>query len=187
VYKGVRDGDLGSFLNNSNEELLDRISNLEELLRKHTGAVIPTRQEGGNVTNSIPSPPVDQGQTSQLSPESFMSESSSNRPLDSDYSWSRSQGVLTSSPSGNVRYELRSSQWISVLANTHLSVTTPSLDDENDDPGLASGFPFSAAGPASIDELLSLLPPMQQCDYLKNQYFTVFSPVINPPSLGYLF
>jgi hypothetical protein len=186
VYRGARDGDLAAIGNSSNEELLERIGNLEELLRKHTGAVIPVRQEGGDVTSSIPSPPVEQVHTSQLSPESFITDSSSNRTFVSDHPWSRSQGVLTSTPSGDVRYELRSSQWTSVLANTHLSISTPSLDDQ-DESGIASGFPFSSDGPVSVDDLLSLLPPMQQCDYLKNQYFTVFSPVISTSSLSYTY
>lgn len=62
-----------------------------------------------------------------------------------------------------------------MLANT--GITAPLLDDRKDDH--ESGFPFSSSAAPSFDDLLVLLPPMQQCDILKRQYFEVFSPVGN--------
>lgn len=172
VYKGTRDGDTLNPTASPNEVLLNRISNLEQLLRKHTGAEIPGR---GPDYSMMPSPPVEMGQTSQLSPESFISETS-HQTYSSDYQSPLSGGVLTSTSSGNVRYEPRSSQWTSVLSNTNLSIDTPSLD-EQEDSNINFGFPFTDSSVPTTDELLYLLPPMQQCDYLKNQYFAVFSPV----------
>jgi hypothetical protein len=169
IYRNTRESDFNSASNPSNEELLNRISNLEELLRKHTGAVISGRDSQDFMT-SIPSPPVDHGHPPQLSPESFISEGSSRRTCALESQFSRNQGILTSTSSGDVRYEPQSSQWTSVLANTNLSIETPSLDDQEES-GLTWGFPFMTSEVSSIEELLSLLPPMQQCDYLKNQYF----------------
>jgi len=172
VYKNVREGDSQVPAPSSNDELLNRISNLEQLLRKHTGADIPGRLGG---YSAMPSPPTETGRDSQFSPESSLSESL-HQPYSSDYQSPLSGGVLTSSSSGNVRYEPRPSQWTSILANTNLSIETPSLDDQ-EDTILDCGFPFTGAPASSSDELLALLPPTQQCDYLKNQYFAVFSPV----------
>jgi hypothetical protein len=177
VYKGSRDSEplMSGGTLNGNEELLSRISNLEKLLQKHTGTDIPNGDGHHGVTSSMLSPPTDFGQNSHLSPESLTSESSSH-PYPSDYSSSQRIGVLTSTVNGNVRYEPKSSQWTSVLANTNLSLNTPSMEDP-DETGSTFGFPFTTSAVSSIDTLLALLPPMQQCDYLKDRYFTVFSPV----------
>jgi hypothetical protein len=172
VYKSARDGDSSNLSSSSNDELLNRISILEHLLEKHTGAHIPGRNENHSM---IPSPPMRMGQTSQLSPESLISEST-NQSYPTDYQTLVSGGVLTSTSSGNVRYEPRSSQWTSVLANTNLSIETPSLEDQENST-IICGFPFTDTTVPSTDELLSLLPPIQQCDCLKNRYFAVFSPV----------
>lgn len=172
VYKGTNDGDISSSTASSNEDLLNRISNLEQLLRKHTGAEIPGAEPDYSM---MPSPPVEVGEPSQLSPASFISEHSQ-QTYRSEYESPLGGGVLTSTPSGNVRYEPRSSQWTAVLANTNLSIETPSLEDQ-EDPNHTLGFPFTDSPALTTDELLSLLPPVQQCAYLKNQYFTVFSPV----------
>lgn len=173
VYKGSRETDAALPQSSSNEELLNRINNLEQLLKQHTN--VSLRPINGQINNSIPSP-LDSCQTSQLSPESLVSEPSSQAALLSDQATSARHGVLTSTAQGDVRYEPRTSQWTSVLANTNLSIATPSLDDP-DDSGMSSGFPFDSSPVSSIDEILSILPPIQQCDYLKNQYFSVFSPV----------
>jgi len=174
VYKGSRDEAIPLALNPSNKELLDRISNLESLLRKHTGPQISAAQ--AESTSPMLSPPME-AQPFHLSPVSFTPESHSHASFPSARVGSRGVGVLTASPNGNVRYEPRSSQWTSVLANTGISIVTPSLEDQ-DDLGISSGFPFVSSSISSMDELLSILPPIQQCDYLKNIYFTVFSPVI---------
>jgi hypothetical protein len=176
VYKGTRDEPLRPLPVPPNEELLNRINHLETLLLKHTGAQVPT--PNARMTSPMISPPTKSTQMFHPSPESFISDNSSPRTLISERSTSRGMGVgvLTTSPNGNVRYEPKSSQWSSVLANTALSIATPSLDDQ-DDSSLVTGFPFTSAPISSVDELISMLPPMQQCDYLKDRYFAVFSPV----------
>jgi hypothetical protein len=178
VYKGSRDSEpsMSGGTSNGNDELLSRISNLEKLLRKYTGTDIPN---GDGVASSMLPPPTEFGQNSHLSPQSVVSESSSH-PYSSNHLSSQRVGVLTSTINGNVRYEPKPSQWTSVLANTNLSLNTPLMED-SDETGSTFGFPFTTSAVSSIDTLLALLPPMQQCDYLKDQYFTVFSPVSNPP------
>ena len=176
VYKGSREDSSTASHAAGNEELLNRICNLENLLRQQTGAQIP--RVNGGLETSIPSPPTDSVQSFRLSPESSTSENQTYLS-DSPGLSSHGVGVLTSTPNGNVRYEPRSSQWASVLANTSLSTRTPSLEVEDNARDLY-GFPFTTSAIPTIDDLLSLLPPMQQCDYLKNTYFTVFSPVSIP-------
>ncbi|KAE8446429.1 hypothetical protein EG329_012034 [Mollisiaceae sp. DMI_Dod_QoI] len=114
----------------------------------------------------------------QPSPESFTTELSSHQTHSPDRPSPREVGVLSSSSNGDTRYEPRSSQWTSVLANTNLSIATPSLEDQEDS-GASFGFPFNASPVASMEELLSILPPTQQCEVLKNRYFTVFSPLFH--------
>ncbi|KAG4437053.1 hypothetical protein IFR05_007467 [Cadophora sp. M221] len=172
VYKGSRETDAPRPQSSSNEELLNRVNNLEQLLKNHTDV-----SNNKQINNSIPSP-LESVQSSQLSPESLVSEPSSQSAAFSDQPTPAKYGVLTSTAEGDVRYEPRTSQWTSVLANTSLSIATPSLDDP-DDSGMSFGFPFKASSVSSIDEILSILPPMQQCDYLKNQYFSVFSPLFH--------
>lgn len=157
----------------SNDELLERISNLENLLRKQASAQIPD-VVAGNVTPILS--PMETRHTFQPSPSSLTSVSSSHLTCSSNSPHSREVGVLTSSINGDVRYEPQSSQWTSVLANTNLSIATPSFEDQEDS-GTLFGFPFHASPVSSMEELLSILPPTQQCDKLKDRYFTVFSPV----------
>jgi len=158
----------------SNQGLIDRISTLESLLIKQIGAQIPTTQLKS--TSTILSPPTEHIQPLQQSPCMSTPENSSQASYGSISHNNRDVGVLVSLPDGNIRYEPRSSQWSSVLAHTGLVNETPSLECQ-DEEDVSSGFPFFSSSIASMDELLSLLPPMQQCDYLKNIYFKVFSPV----------
>ncbi|CZR54060.1 related to transcriptional activator Mut3p [Phialocephala subalpina] len=179
-YKGstLRDG--ASHTNSpSNIELLNRISNLEKLLSQQAGAQIPSASGSMSPISSDPMETRQNfyGQTSQLSPESFASEPSSHHLFSSARPSPRGVGVLNSGPNGT-QYEPRSSQWTSVLANTSLSMATPSMADQ-EDPAASFGFPFTASPVASMEELLSILPPTQQCDILKNRYFAVFSPLFH--------
>ncbi|KAF8848898.1 hypothetical protein BDZ45DRAFT_254302 [Acephala macrosclerotiorum] len=156
----------------SNTELLNRIRNLEKLLSQQTGAQIPN---ASGRMSPAPSQPTEtrqdvHGQTGQLSPVSFTSGDFSQQTFSPDRPSSRGVGVLNSAPNGNTRYEPRSAQWTSVLANTSLSIATPSLDDQEES-AVSFGFPFTTSPVASMEELLSILPPTQQCDMLKNRYF----------------
>ena len=178
VYKGSRSLMTPNAAVGPNTELLTRISNLENLLWKHTGAQISNPVGNGQTTSPMMSPPVEANQPFQPSSvsSSFESESPSQISYSSEPVSARGKGVLRTSPNGNVRYDAQSSQWTSVLANTALSNLAPSLDDQEDS-GYAFGFPFTSSAVSSVDDLLALLPPIQQCDYLKNTYFSVFSPV----------
>lgn len=176
VYKAPRDSSPLIQDYNSNSELLDRISNLENLLRKHTSAVAKPLPGGAEkFTGQIRSPPIEPGPLFQPSPESLISESASTQ-ISNESTSSRGVGALSTCQNGNVRYQPHSSQWRSILANTHFSIGTPSLED-SDESRLEIGFPFTTAASPSEEELLSILPPAQHCDYLKERYFTVFSPV----------
>ena len=180
VYKKTREDGLVNVTSGANEDLLNRISNLETLLRKHTGAQILDSAGDGRLANPMLSPPMDFSAPVEQSPVSGLCQSES--PSTTSYTSGQTAvprvGVLTTCPNGNVRYEMPSSQWTSVLANTGLSGMTPKLDDY-EDLGVVSGFPFTSSPPPTMDELLALLPPTQQCDYLKDTYFVVFSPVSN--------
>ena len=172
LYKGPHGSEASAPASSSNEALLERIKNLERLLQSHTG---PDNVVSNATNNQGPSPSLEMAELSQLSPESLISEGSTMNPTFSGH------GSLITNPNGNVRYEPRSSQWDSVLANTNLSIATPSLED-HDESSHGFGFPFCSTISSTTEELLEILPPMQQCDYLKNQYFTVFSPVSLPLS-----
>lgn len=167
VYKGSREEFSQSSSSGSHGDLLNRIRNLESLLINQASA---SRDE--RTPNSLISPPLE---ISQLSPESLISESLSPQNFSTESQSSHSAGLLTISSGGNTQYEPRSSQWNSVLANTKFSVSQPILDDQDD--STTFGFPFTTGPVPSHDELLSHLPPGQQCDYLKDKYFEVFSPV----------
>lgn len=183
---GTHDGIPSSFSNGTNEELLNRISNLENLLRKHTGAHIPNPAGDGQLTSPMLSPPLDYTppvETSNLSGP-LSSQSPSQISYSSEPVSTRGLGVLTTSPNGDVRYETRSSQWSSVLANTGLSNMTPDIHDPEGS-GITDGFPFTSSSAPSVDELLALLPPMQQTEYLKETYFNVFSPVGYLPQIKF--
>lgn len=168
VYLGSRESPASS---NSNDELLRRINNLEALLRKQTSA-----GHENNSPTSLLSPPLDETERGlHQSPQSLASEdlitqvsSPANQPT-------RSTGTLVTSLDGNIRYEPSLSGWNSVLANTTLSATQRLLTSEDD--VVDRGFPFTSEPVPSYDDLLSLLPPVQQCNYLKDKYFAVFSPV----------
>jgi hypothetical protein len=160
VYKGSREDFIPAGLNAPNQELLDRISNLEALLKTHTATGRENsiaRNEGIN-TGPMLSPPMEPVQSFHLSPGSFTSESSSHPSYPSERAGADRVRVLASSPNGNVRYEPRSSQWTAVLANTGLSIATPCLEDQ-DDSIYSSGFLFISSSIASMDEQLSILPP----------------------------
>ena len=173
VYKGSREESPLQISNSTHQQLVDRIGNLERLLKHHTGSEIPI---ANGESSSILSPLIESYQHLQSLPNSFTSEL--NLETSNPTEHTDRLGVLTSTGNGNVRYEPRASQWTSVLTNTGLSVDTPLLDDGNDT-DLSSGFPFTSSSVPSKDELLSILPPIQHCDYLKDSYFKVFSPVCN--------
>ena len=160
----------------SNEELLNRISNLEALLVRQSSSQAFEMGYGDRCSSNLISTPRESRQMGQLSPASIISDNSSPSTVALPERPSYGIGALKTTGDGNVRYEPNLSQWTSVLANTSLSTSTTSIVDA--DAGvLTNGFPFSCGPVPSLDDLLAILPPSQQCDYLKDMYFSVFSPV----------
>lgn len=156
-----------------NGMLLTRISNLENVLRQHTQVIGERDLMGG----SMLSPPTEEASQSYgLSPDSFTGVAQmSYTPASLS---PQHVGSLITSTSGNTRYEPRMSQWTAVLANTGMDLAAPSLEEAPDSPReVECGFPFTLGPVPSTEELIALLPPIQHCDYLKNTYFKVFSPV----------
>ena len=162
------------------QELLDRIINLEESLKIHrenearqpsapysTSSIDLFQQTIDSHAPSVPQ------QNFVLTPESATSSTVS---LDEIPSSSR-KGVLVTSRLGYVKYERRSSQWASVLANTNMSEEVLSLGEteSSEDVGYEN-FPFGG-NQSTRDQIFVILPPIQQCSQLKNTFFEVFSPV----------
>jgi hypothetical protein len=147
----------------SNEELLARVTNLENLLQRNTQQLL--------FANDIPDPA-----SHLLSPYSDSSKPT-NRSYPTTHRAPRCLGTLTTSASGYVKYEPRSSQWTSILANTGILPGVPSLSDPDDSCEGNGCFPFAGASSPTMEELLATLPPMQHCTQLKDLYFKVFSPV----------
>lgn len=163
--------------NTSNEELLNRISNLETLLAKQSSSQA-FEMGSGNYNSNMISPPSESGQIDRLSPASVISDiSSPSTAAVQEHPVSYGIGALRTTGDGNVRYEPNSSQWTSILANTSLSISTPSIIDIDVGSLTTNSFPFSHGPVVPFDDLLPILPPTQQCDYLKHKYFSVFSPV----------
>ncbi len=130
-----------------------------------------------NIEQPMLSPPIEPIHVFGLSPEStFDSEPSFS--VSPDATSEQRLGSLTTSKGGDVCFEPRSSQWTAVLANTGITLTAPMfqdvIDEERED---ESGFPFMTEKIISMEELIAMLPPIKQTEYLKGVYFTVFSPV----------
>ena len=85
-------------------------------------------------------------------------------------------GTLHMSPSGYVRYMHLPSQWESLVASGPAAECFLNLDldiAEDDDLQIA----LASNGSLTRSELLSILPPGQYCDTLKNVYLQAFSSV----------
>ena len=146
-----------------NETLHARITNLEQLLQQNT-----QQPAFASISPASTDPTI----------SSYVEASPSTRI--SGHGVSRSTlriGTLTTSKFGYVKYEPRSSQWTSILANTGILPIAPSLNDPYDPAEDSGGFPITSASSPSTGELLAILPPTQHCAQLKDLYFQVFSPV----------
>ncbi|KAK4945760.1 hypothetical protein LTR10_015108 [Elasticomyces elasticus] len=80
-----------------------------------------------------------------------------------------------------VQYQFDQTQWDTVLTNSirqHQQQSSLLLDKP---PSLELGvsFPFSSEPTSSLDSLLAALPPRRHRDYLVNQYFACFSPLLH--------
>ena len=183
----------------SQQELLNRIINLEESLRIHrenetrqssapysTSSIDLSQQTVNSDAPSFPqhnlllTPEITTPSTaSPTTPEiGTPSTASSVETLSSCR-----KGVLVTSRLGFVKYERRSSQWASVLAKTNMSERVLSLSETeiSEDAGYEN-FPLGS-NKSTRDQLFILLPPNHQCSQLKDTFFEVFSPV-RPLSLN---
>lgn len=150
---------------NVQRELLERIQNLEDLLHRRIDTQLsPQNSDAVSPPITTISNPVPEQESDHIHTESVL------------YNLANC-GSLQLSPSGHVRYLPLSSQWNSVFskhdAGTHLEELNE-VDIPHDED---AGFPFSSYDHITKAEFLSLLPPRRYCDYLKDIYFQVFSPV----------
>ena len=149
-------------------ELLARIRNLEGLLQKQVSS-----QSGSPAGGAVS--PLD-----ALSVTGSFSDSEMGPGIET---WDLGTpmlgnvGIRHTSPSGYVHYVPLPSQWESVVANGPAAecLRNPDSDAAEDDDDLQ--IPLARNGSVSHAELLSLLPPGQYCNNLKDVYFRVFSTV----------
>jgi hypothetical protein len=110
----------------------------------------------------------------QLTPPMY----ESSRPQHASY------GTLSMSDRGHVQFNPHGSQWSSVLKDDSTTVASVA-NFEYDDDESAADFPFNLAACTKPEDLLAALPPVRQCDALKNAYFDVFAPV--SPDFNYIY
>ncbi|KAJ5815216.1 hypothetical protein N7474_006993 [Penicillium riverlandense] len=150
-------------------ELLARIRNLEGLLQKQVSS------QAGSPAGAV-SP------LGALSATGSFSDSDMGpgfETWDSSTPMLGSVGSLHTSPSGYVQYVPLQSQWESVVAKGPAAecLRNPDSDAAEDDDDLQ--IPLARNGSVSRAELLSILPPGQYCDNLRDVYLRVFSPVFH--------
>jgi hypothetical protein len=153
------------------QELLDRIRNLEDLLQKQIGSQM---QQSRNSPVSPPSTVASSVTKSSAPPsEAAVDSTSAGSAL---YYASGNVGCLKVDPSGHVRYVPVASQWNSVFARAPGS---DGLDSFGDDLLDDSEFDMNlfGKGKKTRKELIAMLPPGPYCNALTEVYFHVFSPV----------
>lgn len=149
----------------SSDVLLGRIAGLENLLKKH----IAITSDSLHAQKDVPKTDTPTSQTSNRVSWSPGSETSHSSNL-------QSAGRLVTNSQGYTRF---------ISSNTDPGVDIVNDISGTDCPGSDANFPFSADLALSKQSLLDLLPPMRQCDELKDVYFQVFSPlfhVLHDPS-----
>ncbi|CRG92432.1 Transcriptional activator protein acu-15 [Talaromyces islandicus] len=167
----------------TNGELLARIRDLENIVRGqatnspsppipggHNGLTPSTQASSGRGpgSNGYKSETEEATMPAQLTPP--MHESS--RPQHVSY------GTLSMSDRGHVQFNPHGSQWSSVLKGDSTTVASVA-NFEYDDDESAADFPFNLASCTKPEDLLAALPPVRQCDALKEAYFDVFAPLFH--------
>jgi hypothetical protein len=151
-----RNADVPQHSHPNESELLQRVRNLEDLLKQQIqiaqSSQSPTELRGG----AIPT------RSNENSPR-FGSETPSVTTR------ARQTGTIVTSPAGYQHFVPRSSTLDTSLVH-ELAESVPS-------PLVSSNFPFSSGTTSSRNALLDILPPLRQCDELKGAFFEVFSPV----------
>ncbi|KAM5443907.1 hypothetical protein MferCBS31731_001153 [Microsporum ferrugineum] len=166
------------------QELLQRIRNLEDLLKKHVGAhaIVGQGQEepvSPPTTNASANTESDSRSNNSFSISNNHNNNNNNSNNNSELPQSLLQNVgsLSISPQGHVRFEPQSSKLDFHLAQISASEYRNQVNSVNEEK--PSGFPFECDDPASRDRLLARLPPSRYCDALKDTYFRVFSPLFH--------
>jgi hypothetical protein len=149
----------------SNEQLLNRIQDLENLLHSHMRAFSSPSQQPITPETDVFNAP---SESSQLSP-AFHQQSLP--PM---------FGTLRVSASGYVRYEPRAAQWSTVFEDSPAAAMSRNLES---DYASSNCFPCELTTNTSKYDLLNLLPPTTQCTELKIVFFDCFAPV--SPTLLY--
>ncbi|RAL15071.1 Zn(II)2Cys6 transcription factor [Aspergillus homomorphus CBS 101889] len=136
-------------------ELLARISNLEELHIQSSDGISPQRSPSGTESGAEFEPAFDV------------------RSRDLRSRWPNSAGTLQTYNAGYVRYL----PWV---ASPPISrgQSAPNIETEIPDDGDDLQLPFVKTC-VSRDELLAILPPRRYCDALKDIYLRVFSPLFH--------
>ena len=151
-YKKVADAAQNASVSTDNE-LLHRVRNLEDLLKKQ---IAQSSQSPSDST---------QGRES--------SRSDGTSPLVPKRPKPRQVGSIITSPNGYQYFSPRASTIDTDLAHELVNVITA--------PACATNFPFTPDSISSRSTLLEILPPLRQCDELKAVFFEVFSPVSLQP------
>lgn len=147
-YKKVADAAQNASVSTENE-LLHRVRNLEDLLKKQ---IAQSSQSPSGST---------QGRES--------SRSDGTSPFVPTRPKPRQVGSIITSPNGYQYFSPRASTWDTNLAHELVNAVTA--------PACATNFPFTPDSISSRSTLLEILPPLRQCDELKSVFFEVFSPV----------
>ncbi len=147
------------------DKLLQGISHIEQLLEKQT-AIISMRDSSSSGVLHSPHGTQNPRRRSQAlaSPDSLPTEHAGQPGVGS---WR-----LVQSPSGHVR-----------LSSQAIGLDSANPSSRSDlfpaHAGQQTNFPFLADAAASRQQLLDFLPPMSQCDRLKDVYMSAFSPLFH--------
>lgn len=157
----------------SNDELLVRIQTLENLLRDNND--VPSN---AHALQDCFAPT-----TLGMNVRRYQSHSSDSTTVPALSSLSPSLstpaliGTLHISATGHVRYQPRASQWSSILDESPLAAHVKDFDGSScDDP---SRFPFCSSTKVDRQQLIAALPPIRQCNELKDVFLEVFSPLFH--------
>lgn len=184
----------GDISNVAQEELFQRIRNLEDLLLKHVSKDVLAQQQDGPSTPPWSNSTTAAGSCSPASSSNNNNNNSNKKIIGSDVSDRQDQflypsppdpiaqvvedvGSLSISSSGHVRYEPKSAVINSQVAQQSSQDYADELRSNNNEDEDLCGFPFAWENPPNRSELLGRLPPGRYCDTLKDVYFRVFSPV----------
>ncbi|KAJ5674308.1 uncharacterized protein N7477_004242 [Penicillium maclennaniae] len=157
---------------NSHDDLLQRISNLEELLQQNIDLTATSITLQQNITSQSADAQIDlsvQQNTSSRTPTSIPS-ASLGQPYDPPKSQQNSAGSIITSSTGHIRYVPSNSRNDADLLDRFQN-PVPS--------GSTSDFPFGSETSGFNQAILDIFPPSRQCDELLTVFLQVFSPLFH--------